>query len=58
MCRAEWNDRNTGEKRFSYYLEADNIYFADNKKETNEVKIDENKPNNEFPENFDPFGGM
>lgn len=58
LCRADWNDKNTGEKRFSYYLEADNIYFADNKKEPDEAKKGENKPNDGFPNDFDPFGGI
>lgn len=48
LRRSEWTKPETGEKRFSYYIEAKSIYFAEGKK-------DEPEDDSPAPGGFDPF---
>lgn len=55
-----WEDKN-GNKRYSYRLVADNIYFAESKKQDSESNNPDNTRNDStqsaspVPTNFDPF---
>ena len=48
LRRSEWKKQGTDEKRFSYYIEAKSIYFAEGKK-------DEPEDDSPAPGGFDPF---
>ena len=54
LYRSSWETQN-GEKRFSYYIEARNIYFAEGKKEETPYSDNEKAEYAEMPDNFDPF---
>ena len=58
LRRSEWTKPETGEKRFSYYIEAKNIYFAEGKKSGPENTAKEETPEDDSPApgGFDPFG--
>lgn len=61
LRRSEWKQPETGEKRFSYYIEARSLYFAEGKKE--EKKAEKHEPaeyelpqeDSPAPGGFDPF---
>ena len=57
LRRSEWTKPETGEKRFSYYIEAKNIYFAEGKKSGPENTAAEEPPQEDVPQpgGFDPF---
>ena len=57
LHRSEWTKPETGEKRFSYYIEAKNIYFAEAKKSGPENTAAEEAPQEDSPQpgGFDPF---
>ena len=44
LRRSEWTKPETGEKRFSYYIEAKNVYFAEGKKSEPENAAAEEAP--------------
>ena len=48
LRRSEWKKQGTDEKRFSYYIEAKSIYFAEGKK-------GEPEDDSPAPGGFDPF---
>lgn len=57
LRRSEWTKPETGEKRFSYYIEARNVYFAESKKSGPENTAAEEAPQEDIPlpGGFDPF---
>ena len=65
LRRSEWKQPETGEKRYSYYIEARSIYFAEGKKEEKKTEKTEAKkepveyylPQDDEPASggFDPF---
>ena len=57
LRRSEWTKPETGEKRFSYYIEAKNIYFAEGKKSGPENTAAEEAPQEDSSASggFDPF---
>ena len=58
LRRSEWTKPETGEKRFSYYIEAKNVYFAEGKKsEPENTAAAEEVPKDDSPApgGFDPF---
>ncbi len=58
LRRSEWKKQGTDEKRFSYYIEAKSIYFAEGKKsEPENTAAPEEAPKDDSPapSGFDPF---
>ena len=58
LRRSEWTKPETGEKRFSYYIEAKNVYFAEGKKsepENTAAAEEAPKADSPAPGGFDPF---
>lgn len=57
LRRSEWKKQGTDEKRFSYYIEAKSIYFAEGKKSEPENTAPEEEPEDDSPApgGFDPF---